>query len=117
MAGFNGCPFLEKARQLVKDAYDEKETMILDTKEEFVGQMDDIHKHVMELCQRRLWGSLKEKGGTYTSVMEYTGRCKEQEAAIKAHKTCPLVWRTMHNELEFVGGCDDLEALLKKEKD
>ena len=116
MAGFTGCPFFEKARSKAKEMghYKEEESFIMNSQSEYVQNIEKVRKHVMDMCQKKLWSSLEENGSTYNRVKEYTGRCKEQRAAIEAHTTCPLVWRVRGDEVEYVGGCDDFLALLKK---
>ena len=118
MAGFTGCPFFEEARSKAKEMgqYKEEESFIMKSKSDYLDNIEKVRTHVMDMCQKKLWLSLKENGSTYNRVKEYTGRCKEQRAAIEAHTTCPLVWRVRGDEVEYVGGCDDFLALLTKTK-
>ena len=118
MAGFTGCSFFEKARSKAKEIgqYKEEDSFIMKSKSDYLDNIEKVRTHVMDMCQKKLWSSLKENGSTYNRVKEYTGRCKEQRAAIEAHTTCPLVWRVRGDEVEYVGGCDDFLALLTKTK-
>ena len=101
MAGFIGCPFFEEARSKAKEIgqYKEEESFIMKSKSDYLDNIEKVSKHVMDMCQKKLWSSLKENGSTYNRVKEYTGRCKEQRAAIEAHTTCPLVWRVRGDEV------------------